>query len=61
MPTDPPTAVQDAMLNLLVRVNRLLAEADAVREIRDRVLATARDSMTAPADRPREVAHVTDR
>ena len=47
MSTTPPAnpAIQDATLLLLVRVNRLLDEADAVRELRDRLVEAARETL----------------
>jgi len=50
--TTPPTThpVRDATLLLLARIDRLLAEADEVRALRDRMLAAAREAApSAPA------------
>jgi hypothetical protein len=45
-----PNAMKETRLDLLIRLDRLLAEADAVRTLRDRLLAEARDGL--PAERP---------
>jgi hypothetical protein len=48
MTTTPPAnpAIQDATLLLLVRVNRLLDEAEAVRVLRDRLVDAARETLS---------------
>jgi len=54
--TTKPT-VTDMTVLLLLRVNRLLAEADEVRTLRDSVMALARsDAHRDPAQNPAEKA-----
>jgi len=59
--SSPNSQVQDATLLLLVRVNRLLDEAERVRVLRDRLMDAARQSTDQPfADRDHVCAEVVD-
>jgi hypothetical protein len=56
MPDDP---LKETRLDLFLRLDRLLAEADAVKELRDRLFAEVRATLPPPPDRRRrkEAAH----
>lgn len=51
LPVQLQSDIQDATLLLLVRVNKLLEEADAVRVLRDRLIALSQQH-SRPPDAP---------